>query len=81
MGRGEKRGIGWLERVERRRRVVRVVADGGRRLSSSSTRVEMGVVGGRARERVGGRPVPAKLVMSTLILLGPIVVDVGAGTW
>jgi len=81
MGRGEEREIGRLERVERKRRVVRVVADGGRRLSSSSRRVEMGVVGGRARERVGGRPLPAKLVTSTLILLGLIVLVVGVGAF
>lgn len=37
----------------------------------------MGVEGGSARARVGGSPAPGKLVMSTLILLGAIVVGVG----
>ena len=61
--------MGRLERVERRRREVEVLAEEGRRLSSSSQRDEIGVCEGRARERVGGRPVPAKLVMRTFILL------------
>lgn len=77
MGRVEVSGIERLERVVRRKRVFQVVADGGSRLSSSSRRVVMGVAGGRARERVGGRPVPAKLVMSTLILLDAIVIVMG----
>jgi hypothetical protein len=69
IGRAELSGMGRLERVERRRRVEELLADSGRRLSSSSKRVEIGVVGGRASKRVGGRPVPAKVVMRTLILL------------
>jgi hypothetical protein len=73
MGEEDESGMGRLERVERRRRVVLVVADGGRRSSSSSMRDEIGVKGGRARDRVGGRPLPAKLVMSTFILLGAMV--------
>jgi hypothetical protein len=73
MGEEEESGMGQLERVERRRRVVLVVAEGGSRSSSSSRRDEMGVDGGRARDSVGGRPVPAKLVMSTFILLGAMV--------
>jgi len=72
-GRAELSGMWRLERVVRRSRVVQVVADGGRRLSSSSRSEDTGVVGGKARESVGGRPVPEKLVMRTLILLGAIV--------
>lgn len=74
MGRVEVSGMERLERVVRKRRVFEVVADGGSRLSSSSRRVVMGVAGGKARERVGGRPVPAKLVMSTFILLAAILI-------
>lgn len=78
MGREEFSGTERLERVVRRRRVEEVVADEGRRLSSSSTREEMGVVGGRARDRVGGRPAPAKLVTRTLILLRGAIVLLSA---
>src|SRR5687768_4795078 len=74
MGRVDVSGMERLERVVRRKRVFEVVADGGSRLSSSSRSVVMGVAGGRARERVGGRPVPEKLVMSTFILLGAILI-------
>ena len=42
----------------------------GRRLSSSERNSEIVVVGGSASDKVGGRPVPAKLVTRTLILLG-----------
>ncbi len=73
----EVRESRWLERVERRKRVVWVVVEGGRRVSSSSRRAEIGVDGGRVRARVGGRPAPGKLVMSTLILLGDIVGGIG----
>lgn len=65
--------MGWPERLERRRRVDDEVHDFGRRLESSSNTAEMGVAGRRARDSVGGRPVPAKLVMRTLILLSAIV--------
>lgn len=51
----------------------------GSRLSSSARSSDMVVDGGSARERVGGRPVPAKLVTRTLILLGAIL-DMGGCT-
>lgn len=43
---------------------------GGSRPRSSERSSEMVVVGGRAIDRVGGRPVPEKLVTKTFILLG-----------
>lgn len=42
----------------------------GRRLSSSERSSEMVVDGGSTSDRVGGSPVPPKLVTRTLILLG-----------
>lgn len=42
----------------------------GRRESRVVMRVEMGVEGGRARERVGGREEPLKEVMRMLIFEG-----------
>jgi len=57
----------------------REVLFSGRRLESSERSSDMVVDGGSARERVGGRPVPAKLVMRTLILLGAIL-DMGGCT-
>lgn len=65
MGEGEPGETKRLERVVRRSRDVCAVD--GRRASSSAQSSEMGVAGGRARERVGGRPEPAKEVMKTLI--------------
>lgn len=72
MGSAELSGTERPESVVRSRRTLEVVADGGRRLSSSSRSEETGVVGGRARDRVGGRPDPVKLVMRTLTLLDTI---------
>lgn len=80
MGEGEEGETKRLERVVRRRREVCAVD--GRRVSSSAQSSEMGVAGGRARERVGGRPEPAKEVMKTLILLEAILASFwGGGGW
>lgn len=70
IGEEEKEGSCVLEMVVMRRRKEDVAA--GRRSSSSERSSVMVVVGGRARESVGGRPVPAMLVMRTFILLGAI---------
>ena len=77
IGEEEREGSCLLERVVRRRRADDAAA--GRRSSREARSSVMVVVGGRARERVGGRPVPAMLVMRTFILLGDIFVVVLVG--
>lgn len=66
----EEGGRWRLERVVIRRRCLLF---GGRRLCRAVWRSEMGADGGRVRERVGGRPVPAIVVMRTLTWLGAMV--------
>ncbi len=68
MGVLESEGRWRLERVVMRSREL----VSGRRPSSSERNSEMVVDGGRASDRVGGSPVPAKLVTRMLILLGAI---------
>lgn len=73
----EDEGSCLLELVVRRKRNVGEDSkEEGRRERSRSRSSVMVVVAGRAKVRVGGRPVPAMLVMRTLIMFVESIVDV-----